>query len=146
MTKRMVTSIAACGVLAIIVLAVLIGCRSLHDGDKMAVTPSSYTEQVRRCIAAAEAATGLRCIGLRRAYFADTGRKAWSSSLRRYVAVDEDGQCGKWTPGEIRVCTLAGSVPDEIVIHEIAHQIAADNGLAATDHCAEFVGRVWGWL
>lgn len=121
------------------------GCRSLFHDDALRVSPSSYRAQVERCIAAAEAATGLECRGLRRAYLAETGRKAWSRSLRRNVAVDDGGRAGWWARGEIHAYLLDGAVPDEILIHEAAHQIAADHGLGAADHCPEFRGRIWGW-
>ena len=123
----------------------LTGCQSLFRDDGVRVSPSAYRPQVERCVAAADAATGLPCKGLRRAYFAETGKRARSQSLGRDVAVDDAGRAGWWVSGEIHVYTLNGQAPDEVVTHEVAHQIAADNGLPTQGHCPQFKGKVWGW-
>ena len=137
----------AIGVLCAPAWAVLTGCRSPHGDGGPKVIPSQYADQVKRCIVAAEAATGLRCKGLSRAEFYETGRKQRSNSLGRYIAVDEAGRSGYWVPGKAVVYTLGGVAEDRAIEHEVAHQIAYDHGLDRedVDHCPEFRGRIWGW-
>ncbi|WP_448577457.1 hypothetical protein [Thermosphaera sp.] len=122
-----------------------------RNRSALTVEPAAYAEQVRRCKAAAESATGRPCKGLRLATFVRSPESRWSRSLRQQVAVLPDtDHCGEWVPGRIRIAVRErdGTVPDQVVIHEIAHQIAYDHGLDrhGVVHCPEFRGKIWGWI